>query len=917
DYPPGYMYILAAVNGLINLFGIGINSVGAVNLVKLPSILADFGIAYLIYRFGQLKGVGKNKAAFIAFMFLFMPSVIFNSSVWGQIESWFMLFVLLSLCLAHFGRTVPAAICYAVALITKPQALFFGPVLLFYIIRKNSIKELLKAVGTGMGTFYLLTLPFCKSPLSISWLFDLYANTVSGYKYYTVNAFNLYYTLGLNWKELPQSFGFITPLVILAAVILAAFAVFKHKDNDGFFAAAAVIIAIIFAFAPMMHERYLWPCAVLCILAFAVKGQTAYLCFGALFGCMCYINSACAMAMYFGPFHVNEPAAKLAGFATAALVVCFAVFALRTAAKEKGFEAKSLKKLCTPQYATAAVTAVYAFFALLNLGSLKAPQTYFVATAENYSFTVEFDVPTELGSVALYSGLGDQFAAPEGQKLLGQFEIYLSPDGENFVSAGSMDSLSVYSWQSMPLVATEELSTTVKAVRVRAKFVGDVLHEAAFFDTEGHLVKGTLTDAGSTNPFDSVSAYDEQDAVPEDTGFFGSMYFDEIYHGRTAYEQLNGYDIYETTHPPLGKILISLGIALFGMTPFGWRIVGALCGVAMLPIIYLLVNAICKNRWAGCFAAALLAVDFMHLTQTRIATVDTYVVLFMLLTFLFMARYHNTPFGDKKEWLNLALSGVFMGCTIASKWNGAYPMVALAIFFFVSLALKYFAGEKEKADRLYVAATLCLCCVFFVAVPLVIYAASFIPVLHAESFKDFMTQLVSYQQHMYNYHANLEAEHFFSSMWYSWPLNLKPIWYSITENGGMASSISAFGNPLIWIVTPFASLYCLAKGIKDKSAGHLMCGLGYIASYLPWVLVTRLCFIYHYFPCAVFGIAAMAVAANDLCSSKPQLKKAVFVYLAACCVMFVMFLPVTTGMWVPREYLDFLEFLPDWHFVNM
>ena len=73
------------------------------------------------------------------------------------------------------------------------------------------------------------------------------------------------------------------------------------------------------------------------------------------------------------------------------------------------------------------------------------------------------------------------------------------------------------------------------------------------------------------------------------------MYFDEIYHARTAYEFLHGLPTYENTHPPLGKILISVGIAIFGMNPFGWRIMGTLFGIAMLPFLYLLWKKMTGN----------------------------------------------------------------------------------------------------------------------------------------------------------------------------------------------------------------------------------------------------------------------------------------------------------------------------------
>ena len=68
------------------------------------------------------------------------------------------------------------------------------------------------------------------------------------------------------------------------------------------------------------------------------------------------------------------------------------------------------------------------------------------------------------------------------------------------------------------------------------------------------------------------------------------MYFDEIYHGRTGYEQLHKMPVYETTHPPLGKDLIMVGIALFGMTR---RL--AFAGSCL---------ACCWCRWRGALCAA-------------------------------------------------------------------------------------------------------------------------------------------------------------------------------------------------------------------------------------------------------------------------------------------------------------------------
>ena len=59
------------------------------------------------------------------------------------------------------------------------------------------------------------------------------------------------------------------------------------------------------------------------------------------------------------------------------------------------------------------------------------------------------------------------------------------------------------------------------------------------------------------------------------------FYFDETQAAATAQEVLNGSPAAwefignENTHPPLGKLLIAGGMALFGDNPFGWRFLGA------------------------------------------------------------------------------------------------------------------------------------------------------------------------------------------------------------------------------------------------------------------------------------------------------------------------------------------------------
>ena len=118
-----------------------------------------------------------------------------------------------------------------------------------------------------------------------------------------------------------------------------------------------------------------------------------------------------------------------------------------------------------------------------------------------------------------------------------------------------------------------------------------------------------------------------------------STYFDEIYFARTAFEHINRMEPYETTHPPLGKLIMAIGMLIFGVNPFGWRVMGTLFGAAMVPVMYLFGKKIFGKRIYGFISAFLIMFECMHFAQTRIATIDSYAGLFVILAYYFMYDY--------------------------------------------------------------------------------------------------------------------------------------------------------------------------------------------------------------------------------------------------------------------------------------
>ncbi len=441
------------------------------------------------------------------------------------------------------------------------------------------------------------------------------------------------------------------------------------------------------------------------------------------------------------------------------------------------------------------------------------------------------------------------------------------------------------------------------------------------------------------NAADYPALFDEPDGYHGPYSFRNSMYFDEIYHGRTAYEFLNGLTSYENTHPPLGKIFIALGVWLFGMNPFGWRIAGTFFGILMVPALYLFARRISESTVLSTLACVLFAFDFMHFTQTRIATIDVFITFFVIFMYYFMYRYSCLSFYDTslaRTWLPLGACGVCMGFGIASKWTGVYAGGGLALIFFWTLYRRYreyLIARKDpegmsggishahilQSFRPCAGKTILFCLVFFVALPVLIYLLSYLP------FRDYadrglLARTLHNQQTMFGYHSNLESTHAFSSAWYEWPVIKRPIWYysrvvTPLEAGGLREGISAFGNPAVWWpgIPAFLYMVFLWAARKDRTAAFL--ATGYLAQYLPWFFVTRTTFIYHYFPSVPFVVLMImySFAQWKKKAARPAFLAAVLLYGLLAVLLFLLFYPVLSGQPVEADFVArFLRWFPTW-----
>jgi dolichyl-phosphate-mannose--protein O-mannosyl transferase len=209
-----------------------------------------------------------------------------------------------------------------------------------------------------------------------------------------------------------------------------------------------------------------------------------------------------------------------------------------------------------------------------------------------------------------------------------------------------------------------------------------------------------------------------------------------------------------------------------------------------------------------------------------------------------------------------------------------------------------------------------VCLIAFGLVPALIYLMAYLPFLALPGPGHGLTDIFRLQAHMLNYHRTLQATHPFSSPWWSWPLDLHPMWM-FTGAGlpaGTASSIASFGNPAIfWLGIPaVAASAFLAVRRRDAAMGVVLAAL--VCQYLPWVGINRLAFIYHFFSTVPFLILCIVATLRSLEFRCPRFRAVTWGYLGIAAALFIIFYPVLSGLQVPQSYVASLRWFPTWYF---
>ena len=629
----------------------------------------------------------------------------------------------------------------------------------------------MSSVYVAGGLAILSVVPYGLMPV-----WQQYQSTLDSYPYATVNAYNFWGMKGLNWHSQTETMMGITyqtwgsVFIVLLCALALALCIWNCKKEDGskYFFYGALIVCGFFTMSVRVHERYMFPVFMLLLMAFLYRPKKEFL-FAYMGLTICQANNIWHSYKFYNPENFDWEATfpKIIGFLHVLAFIYILYIAVKiyiiqrdkaddenvsqffkSSFKKEGEEEK--KKSITPTekapkftkydwIAMLAITIIYGAIALFNLGNAEAPETHWDRDAVGETITLDLsNRQGALTKMSYYLGRYEnrEFYLQQSTDMVNWTSVPVNGQDEATLAAeaSKFTMVSVFCW------GDASFYITAPYVRLVCNSGCTVINELVFFDEAGNKVL-------PVNSAEYTEMFDEQQLWPEISTFRDSTYFDEIYHGRTAYEMTQGVYCYENTHPPLGKYIISIGIRIFGMCPFGWRIMGTLVGIAMLPFFYLFTKRFFRETWIAAITTTLFAADFMHFSQTRIATIDVYVTFFIILMYYFMYQYTRLSFYDtplKKTFIPLLCSGISMGLGCASKWPGAYAGIGLAIIFFITLARRYMEyryallvpssstegiSHKEviKTFKSKTIKTLAFCLLAFVAIPFTIYTMSYIP----------------------------------------------------------------------------------------------------------------------------------------------------------------------------------------------
>ncbi len=545
----------------------------------------------------------------------------------------------------------------------------------------------------------------------------------------------------------------------------------------------------------------------------------------------------------------------------------------------------------------AIILVLITLFTSINFGTTKVPETWWENEKEGQYVILEVPEHSIPGELFLYAGISDTDDAKI--KVYTSKSLSTSQNDWTYKSRFTVENGYMYRYESVydfggkhdPYII---LYLENAKIRINEVFLLDDIG----FDPITLKVASTNS---TSEKYLATNILDEQYVWEGGQNNENGMYFDEVYHAAAAFEYINGWEIQnETTHPILGKLIISLGILMFGMNPFGWRIMGVIFSLATVVLVFFFAKKLFKKPRIALAVMVLSCVEGLRFTLGRIATIDTFALFFILLSFYFMYNFYEKGFDMEKVNKSLvpfALAGIFFGFAVSVKWTGLYAGLGLLILL-IFVAIRTIAqfiktkesikdGEFSEKDKIFVKKfplavflTIVYGLVFFVAIPFAIYFIPYAIHLRCGAEGTLLEIFIREQKDMFSFHGGLRDSHTSASAWWSWPLNGKSVYVGLSSSvyNNLYSRVHIMQTTFMSLFGVWTLIYFITYLIKTLTKirrqsitkderflfDHvkrpmIFLLVGFFSTIVPWFFILRSTYQYHYYQPVTFLVLLMGL----------------------------------------------------------
>ena len=284
DYTPTYMYIL----WFLSLFRLDVEGQALNTAIKCVSMTFELGTAVLI--FFILKFILKKHDAVTLLgvtLALLLPQVFLNSAFWGQCDSIYVFFIVLSLFFTLKEKPMWASVAFAVSFTFKLQSIFFLPVLIFLWFKHKFKLYWLLLIPV---IYVIFMIPAMACGRSFASCINVYFEQTEEYPYLVMNAPSVY---AFMYKSIATNESVIEHLVPAATyfgvaltfvLLVFLFLAYKEVTLEDIVKVTFLVTLFVPYVLPSMHERYFYIAEIMAILYVAVCPKKWHISFLAVAG---------------------------------------------------------------------------------------------------------------------------------------------------------------------------------------------------------------------------------------------------------------------------------------------------------------------------------------------------------------------------------------------------------------------------------------------------------------------------------------------------------------------------------------------------------------------------------------------------------------------------------------------------------